>query len=110
MDLRKLVTITMLGFSLAAPSFASDQSASSMDEPMSFPYRLFHADGEHQCWSRDFIGYTCTVSHAAIYTDCSWAFLGLKNDNCCSRMYWKGRRLEDGRSIDFKITKCTNWT
>jgi len=117
MKFRNFAASTLLALALTTQVYANEgcnkDAALNIDAALgmtAFPYRLFHADGEHQCWSKDFIGYKCTVSHAAIYTDCNAAFFGLKRDNCCSRMYWKGKRLEDGRSIDFKMTKCTNWT
>jgi hypothetical protein len=108
--MQKLIVSALLGLALAGSAIAAEQCEKDQGPFMMFPYRLFHGSGEHQCWSKDFIGYKCIVNHAAVYTDCQAAFFGMKKDNCCSRMYWQGRRLEDGTSIDFKLTKCSNWT
>jgi len=66
----------------------------------------FRGEGEHQCWHERFIGYKCT-NFGVGYTDCNNAFFRLKQDNCCDKLYWQGKRLEGAISIDFKITKCT---
>lgn len=70
------------------------------------PYRQFHGEGSHQCWSPGNVGYWCKVSGVG-YTDCNQAFALLKAQNCCNQFMINGHP-ENGVSIDFKLTKCTN--
>jgi hypothetical protein len=64
--------------------------------------RLYRAEGEHQCQSSQSIGHTCK-NLGVSFTDCNQAFFKLKLEDCCS-----GSRY-GGSSIDFKLTKCTNF-
>ncbi len=64
--------------------------------------RIYRAEGEHQCQSRDSLGHTCHVI-GVNFTDCNVAFFNLKKEDCC-----KGSRY-GGNSIGFKLTKCTNF-
>ena len=64
--------------------------------------RLYRAEGEHQCQSRESIGHTCKIL-GVNFTDCNQAFFKLKRDDCCSGSEF------GGSSIQFKITKCTNF-
>ncbi|SDG70227.1 hypothetical protein SAMN05216338_1002135 [Bradyrhizobium sp. Rc2d] len=64
--------------------------------------RLFRAYGEHTCQSRQSLGHKCDVMGTSI-TDCNKAYYDLKRDDCC-------RRSKDGGvSINFKLTKCTQY-
>lgn len=64
--------------------------------------RLYRGEGEHQCQSGDSIGHTCKVIGVS-FTDCNVAFFKLKQEDCCN-----GSRY-GGRTIGFKLTKCTNF-
>jgi hypothetical protein len=64
--------------------------------------RIYRAEGQHQCQSKDSLGHTCTVI-GVNFTDCNVAFFNLKKEDCC-----KGSRY-GGNSIGFKVTKCTNF-
>lgn len=64
--------------------------------------RIYRAEGEHQCQSKDSLGHTCRVI-GVNFTDCNVAFFYLKKEDCC-----KGSRY-GGSSIGFTLTKCTNF-
>jgi hypothetical protein len=64
--------------------------------------RLYRGEGEHQCQSSQSIGHTCK-NLGVNFTDCNHAFFRLKMEDCC-----KGSD-GGGRSISFKLTKCTNF-
>jgi hypothetical protein len=64
--------------------------------------RLYRAEGEHQCQSKDSIGHTCK-NLGVNFTDCNHAHFSLKRDDCCSGSDY------GGISIAFKLTKCTNF-
>lgn len=65
---------------------------------------MFHAKGQHQCWSAGVIGYYCEVEGNNFH-DSNEAFYRLKNQNCCKTWVLNGRTLTDAVSINFKITK-----
>lgn len=65
--------------------------------------RLYRAEGEHQCQSADSIGHTCK-NLGVNFTDCNHAFFSLKRDDCCSGSKY------GGTSINFKVTKCSNFS
>lgn len=65
--------------------------------------RLYRAEGEHQCQSQESIGHSCKTL-GVNFTDCNHAFFSLMRDDCC-----RGSNY-GGRSIGFKITKCTNFS
>lgn len=64
--------------------------------------RLYRAEGEHLCQSRDSLGHKCKVL-GVNFTDCTQAFFKLKSEGCCSGSEY------GGVSIEFKLTKCTNF-
>lgn len=68
--------------------------------------RLFHAKGQHKCWSSDYIGYTCDVEGRG-YTDCNQAINILKRENCCNKMLLNNKPLRDGVSSEFKLLSCS---
>lgn len=65
--------------------------------------RIYRAEGEHQCQSADSLGHSCK-NLGVNFTDCNHAFYSLKRDDCCSGSKY------GGTSIDFKVTKCTNFS
>lgn len=64
--------------------------------------RLYRGEGEHQCQSSQSLGHSCK-NLGVNFTDCNHAFFRLKMEDCC-----KGSEY-GGRSIGFKLTKCTNF-
>lgn len=64
--------------------------------------RLYRAEGEHLCQSREAIGHSCK-NLGVNFTDCNHAFFSLKRDDCCAGSKY------GGGSIEFKLTKCTNF-
>lgn len=64
--------------------------------------RLYRAEGVHTCQSKESIGHTCK-NLGVNFTDCNHAFFSLKRDDCC-----QGSQ-HGGSSIEFKVTKCTNF-
>jgi hypothetical protein len=64
--------------------------------------RLYRAEGEHQCQSSSSIGHSCK-NLGVNFTDCHQAALKLKRDDCC-----RGSTF-GGLSLNFKLTKCTNF-
>jgi len=71
-----------------------------IDVQSGVPYRLFRAEGTHICWSSKMIGNTCFV-HGTNYTDCLQAYNSLKSWDCC--------RNSGQNSVNFVMSKCTNW-
>lgn len=64
--------------------------------------RLYRGEGEHQCQSSESIGHTCK-NLGVNFMDCNHAFYRLQQEDCCSGSNY------GGRSIGFKLTKCTNF-
>lgn len=72
--------------------------------------RLFRATGEHQCQSRTDWGHKCSV-RGQPYTSCNEAYYALKREDCCrsTRKKMDGQDRLGGVSVNFKITKCTQY-
>ncbi len=64
--------------------------------------RLYRGEGKHVCQSKESIGHTCQ-NLGVNFTDCNHAFFSLKRDDCCAGSQY------GGNSIEFKLTKCTNF-
>jgi hypothetical protein len=95
---------TMYSASLFAEDVIEIDYLTEMDQEsyLSSNPRLYRGEGEHQCQSKDSIGHTCKVIGVS-FTDCNVAFFKLKQEDCCV-----GSRY-GGRTIGFKLTKCTNF-
>lgn len=72
--------------------------------------RLFRAIGEHQCQSQTDWGHKCKVQGQP-YTSCNEAYYALKREDCCrsTRRKMDCRDRLGGSSVNFKITKCTQY-
>ncbi len=92
--------IAMLFMGFASVSALANEQFSEQDEPESI--RLFMATGEHKCWSNTSIGHTC-MNHGASFTSCDDAYWSLKAQDCC------GATKEKGTSVEFKVTKCSQF-
>jgi hypothetical protein len=96
-----LTTLSYGAFAVEEPVLI-DYLSEMDDETYRLNPRLYRAEGEHQCQSARSIGHTCK-NLGVNFTDCNNAFFKLKQDDCCS-----GSRY-GGNSINFKVTKCTNF-
>jgi hypothetical protein len=97
-----LTTTISYGAFAAEEAVEVDYLSEMDDETYRLNPRLYRAEGEHQCQSAQSIGHTCKTL-GVNFTDCNNAFFKLKQDDCCS-----GSRY-GGNSINFKVTKCTNF-
>ncbi len=98
-----LLSLVITLSSYAAAEVEVDYITEMSDEDYrSVNPRLYRAEGEHQCQSKDSLGHTCK-NLGVNFTDCNQAFFKLKRDDCCSGSEY------GGSTIGFKLTKCTNF-